>query len=1136
MALRANGPNGQGFVPTHEWKSKNYDWPVALTGRAWHDDATDRDFVEVVTDDGKTRPVPKDELVIKATKRAKQATPKAGPAKLSPADAERLKTWLCEIAEEALGDLHQDGDGSFRFGQNRGLIIHPSGFWYDFTSDRGGSGGVDLLALLHGLSPDDAVSQAHEWLKRHDGFGSLIDEIEEQETSKAAGDAERVAFVNGIWARTTDIKNTASWTYLTAARGLSPIDDDLEHIRWLPHARGLGPDAEGAMVVALINNSGGLEALQLTYITSAGVKSAVQPCRRTYKGPHDWGKRGLLRLGRAGNAKAFIVEGIEDALTLRQAGADRVLALCGLGRLGRVDLPFEVETVAVVRDADGPEANGTATLWRGVVRLICKLHSQGKVLVTTRPDVVGHPAPNKPIKDANDLLRYHGVEKVKALMESAQRIPPFSEFERKAIIEAACEVDNASYASGRDRIAMLLEWRKSDVDKARKDRIKERANANQAKLAERDTPWPDPVFDVAPLLDEIVAEISRYVVASSSVMHAVALWIAFAHLVQREDLEINISPRLAIQAPDTDCGKTVLLEAVACGVPRPDMLVSISASSLFRSVDADKNTLLIDEVDMLLDEGRNPDLRAVLQGGHRRSSAKVKRTERLTDGSFDPRVYNCFTAIATAGIGALPRTLQNRAIVAFLQRAMACEVREHLVNAESETLIVIRRRLMRWADDLRELPDVDRPRELANRLGDNWHPLRRIAALAGGEWPARAWEAAVGPAVAPPPPGGAMTELLDAVWRVFEASKLPRMLTVDIVTALLDLDEGKWRQVKNGGKAVDEYYLRDRLKDVLPRSKEADKARRWRTAANPSGNRQWGYTLEHHLKEPFLRYLGKGSPLDAPKEAEEETEKGEEGKEGKEGERAGGEPADVKTPASTAPRKGQGLDLRALDLFCCAGGVTKGLQQAGFHVTGVDISRQPNYCGDDFVLGDALEFLRSADLSQFAYITASPPCQAYSVLRHAPGEHRDADLIGPTREALIRTGLPYVIENVEGARDRLINPIILCGSMFGLKTPDGAELYRHRLFEASFPLVAPSCRHRRGATVIGIYGGHFRDRRRPTGGESPLRVKPPARARLHCHGHRLADDDGRDQRGDPASILPLHRRAMAQAKPIDGRS
>jgi DNA (cytosine-5)-methyltransferase 1 len=171
---------------------------------------------------------------------------------------------------------------------------------------------------------------------------------------------------------------------------------------------------------------------------------------------------------------------------------------------------------------------------------------------------------------------------------------------------------------------------------------------------------------------------------------------------------------------------------------------------------------------------------------------------------------------------------------------------------------------------------------------------------------------------------------------------------------------------------------------------------------------------------------------------------------------------------------------RALDLYCCAGDATRGLQQAGFRVTGVDIRRQPNYSGDAFVLGDALEFLRSADLSQFAYITASPPCQAYSVLRHAPGEHRDADLIGPTREALIRTGLPYVIENVEGARDRLINPIMLCGSMFGLKTPNGAQLRRHRLFETSFPLAAPSrCRHRR--PTIGVYGGHFRDRRRETG-------------------------------------------------------
>ena len=99
--------------------------------------------------------------------------------------------------------------------------------------------------------------------------------------------------------------------------------------------------------------------------------------------------------------------------------------LCGLYRLGEVELPFEVETLGVVRDADAPEAAGTATLWRGVVRLACQMHGRGKVLVTTRPDAIGAKA-----KDANDLLRMVGVDKVKALMATAQKIPPFSEFER----------------------------------------------------------------------------------------------------------------------------------------------------------------------------------------------------------------------------------------------------------------------------------------------------------------------------------------------------------------------------------------------------------------------------------------------------------------------------------------------------------------------------------------------------------------------------------------------------------------------------------------------------------------------------------------------------------------------------------
>ena len=154
---------------------------------------------------------------------------------------------------------------------------------------------------------------------------------------------------------------------------------------------------------------------------------------------------------------------------------------------------------------------------------------------------------------------------------------------------------------------------------------------------------------------------------------------------------------------------------------------------------------------------------------------------------------------------------------------------------------------------------------------------------------------------------------------------------------------------------------------------------------------------------------------------------------------------------------------RILDLYCCAGGAARGYADAGFEVVGVDIELQPRYpfC---FEQGDALEVLRRLlaggavagyRLEDFGAVHASPPCQSFTSYRRRGAGVGDGypNLIGPTRELLVELGLPYVIENVEGARSRLRAPVMLCGSSFGL------DIRRHRLFECSFPLLAPSCDH-----------------------------------------------------------------------------
>lgn len=153
-----------------------------------------------------------------------------------------------------------------------------------------------------------------------------------------------------------------------------------------------------------------------------------------------------------------------------------------------------------------------------------------------------------------------------------------------------------------------------------------------------------------------------------------------------------------------------------------------------------------------------------------------------------------------------------------------------------------------------------------------------------------------------------------------------------------------------------------------------------------------------------------------------------------------------------------------------------GLHRAGFDVEGVDIRPQPNY-PFQFHLADALTF----DLSGFDFIWASPPCQRYTQgLSNTKSSLRDSkpDYVAPIRERLKASGLPYIIENVEGAP--LINPVLLCGESFGLR------VLRHRLFESNLLLFAPAHPRHRGTLYGGEYVAVYHGKWKSSGSRYPI--------------------------------------------------
>ena len=260
----------------------------------------------------------------------------------------------------------------------------------------------------------------------------------------------------------------------------------------------------------------------------------------------------------------------------------------------------------------------------------------------------------------------------------------------------------------------------------------------RAAIVEKLDPWHDAV-DGAQLANEMQATVERFAVLPRGASKAIALWVLHSWAFEA----FALSPILAFVAPTKRSGKSNALLVTAYMCPRGFLTTNPTAAAVFRLIERDQPTLIVDEVDKLI---------------HRDSSAidtfingYIKRTAtviRCAGDDHEVREFSVWTPKAIALIGKpRPDTLHDRCIVIAMQPKLRHERVERRRDARlPDELLRLRQKALRWAQDnvgkLRGA-DPELPGELHDRAQDNWEPLLAISDLLGGDWPAKARKAAL---------------------------------------------------------------------------------------------------------------------------------------------------------------------------------------------------------------------------------------------------------------------------------------------------------------------------------------------------------------------------------------------------------
>lgn len=302
-----------------------------------------------------------------------------------------------------------------------------------------------------------------------------------------------------------------------------------------------------------------------------------------------------------------------------------------------------------------------------------------------------------------------------------------------------------------------------------------------------------PVSSGDDLLNRVRDTIAKYcILPSDHAFVAVTLWIALTHALPSFDF----APRLVVRSALKRSGKTRFMEVITPMVHHPLKTSNASVAYIFRSLDdAHPPTILHDEADTIFGSKKSAENHEDLRGLYNAGFQRGQFVGRVVGPNHEPVQFTTFAMVALAGIGKMPDTIEDRAVVIVLRRRKADEtVAPFRTRRDEKPLKDLGEELHTWVSTIAEVLTNSEPTDLGveDRAADVWEPLISIADAAGGEWPRLARAAAVALSLAAEEEDEESSAGLSLLRDIKEVFDKDFIRSQELVVKLRSLEESPW--------------------------------------------------------------------------------------------------------------------------------------------------------------------------------------------------------------------------------------------------------------------------------------------------------------------------------------------------------